>query len=62
MCHMHAGFFDVLWHMQAFADDHISHFQTMPGKLPGVNPWQNVYDFFLKNMFFKCLKNQNIKI
>ena len=32
MCHMHAGFSDVFWHMQAFADDHISHFQTMPGK------------------------------
>jgi len=37
--------------MQASADDHISHFQTMPGKLPGVNPWQNVYDFVLKKHF-----------
>jgi len=41
---------------------HINHFQTMPGTLPGVNPWQNVYDFFLKKTFFNCLKNQNIKI
>ena len=46
-----AGFSDVFWSMQAFADDHISHFQTMPGKLPGVNPWQNVYEFIFKNIF-----------
>ena len=31
---------------------HISHFQTMPKTLPRVNPWQNVYDFFLKKNVF----------
>jgi len=36
---------------------HISHFQTMPGTLPRVNPWQNVYDFFLKKNVFKLFKN-----
>jgi hypothetical protein len=41
---------------------HISHFQTMPGTLPGVNPWQNVYVIFLIKTFFNCLKNQYIKI
>jgi len=48
--------------MQAFADDHINHFQTLLGKLPGVNPWQNAYEFFFKKTFFNCLKNQNVKI
>jgi len=43
---MIAGFFDAFWSMQAFADDHINHFQTMPGKLTGINPWQNVYEYF----------------
>jgi len=41
--------------MQAFAglfQDHISHFQTMPGVLRGVNPWQNGYDFFIKKKRF----------
>ena len=50
MCHMHAGYSDVFWHMQAFADDHINHFQTMPR----VNPWQNVYEFFFLK---KCFLN-----
>jgi len=40
--------------LQAFADC-ISitsvNFQTMPGTLWGVNPWQIVNDFFLKNVF-----------
>ena len=29
---------------------HISHFQTMPRTLPGVNPWQNAYEFKKKNV------------
>ena len=65
MCQHACNFSDVFWNMQTFVDlfqDHISHFQTMSGKLPGVKPWQNVYEFFKKKMFFNCLKNQNIKI
>ena len=44
----------LFWYMQAFAglfQDHISHFQTMPGVLRGVNPWQNEYDFLKKKRF-----------
>jgi len=35
---------------------HISHFQTMPGTLPGVNPWQNANGFFKKKNVFYLLK------
>jgi len=49
---MITGFSDAFWHMQAFADGHISHFQTMSAKLPGVNPWQNEYELFLKKKGF----------
>jgi len=58
---MIAGFSDVV---QAFADNvSITSviFQTKPGTMPGVNPWQNANGFF-KKKFFICLKNQNIKI
>ena len=46
MCHMHAGFFWRTLAHAGFCRDHISHFQTMPGKLSGVNLWQNEYEFF----------------
>ena len=31
---------------------HISHFQTMPETLPGVNPWQNADEFYKKKKRF----------